>query len=101
MLVERAYNEAHGITPRSTTREISLLVEPEAEEVAYPAMEERHYLHHAAEEAHAYLTPGEVNRKIKEYELEMKKAAKEMRFEEAAHFRDLMRKYQQIELSFG
>lgn len=97
---QRAYNEAHGITPKSTTREISLLVEPEEEEVAYPAMEERHYLH-AAEEAHEYLTPGEVNRKIKEYEAEMKKAAKEMRFEEAAHLRDLMRKYQQIELSFG
>jgi excinuclease ABC subunit B len=99
--IQQEYNETHGIIPTSTTREISLLVEPEEEEVAYPTFEEKHYLPHAAEEAHAYLTPGEVNRKIKEYEAEMKKAAKEMRFEEAAHFRDLMRKYQQIELSFG
>lgn len=100
-IIQQEYNEKHGIIPKSTTREISLLVEPEEEEVAYPSMEERHYLDHAAEEKHEYLTPGEVNRKIKEYEAEMKKAAKEMRFEEAAHFRDLMRKYQQIELSFG
>lgn len=99
--IQQAYNEEHGIIPKSTKREISLLVEPEEEEVAYPEMEERHYLHHAAEEKHEYLTPEEVNRKIKEYEIEMKKAAKEMRYEEAAHYRDLMRKYQQIELSFG
>ena len=98
---QRDYNEAHGIIPKSVKREISLLVEPEEEEVVYPEMEERHYLHHAAEEVHEYLTPGEVNRKIKEYEAEMKRAAKEMRFEEAARCRDLMRKYQQIELSFG
>lgn len=98
---QQAYNEAHGITPRSVKREISLLVEPEVEEEAYPVVDERHSLPHAAEEVHEYLTPGEVNRKIKEYEAEMKRAAKEMRFEEAARCRDLMRKYQQIELSFG
>lgn len=100
-IIQKEYNETHGIIPKSVTREISLLVEPEEEEVTYPSMEERSYLHHAAEEAHEYLTQEEVNRKIKECEAEMKKAAKEMRFEEAAHFRDLMRKYQQIELSFG
>lgn len=98
---QQAYNEAHGITPRSVKREISLLVEPEVEEETYPVVDERHSLPHAAEEVHEYLTPGEVNRKIKEYEAEMKRAAKEMRFEEAARCRDLMRKYQQIELSFG
>lgn len=98
---QEAYNKANGIVPKSVKREISLLVESEEEEVAYPEMEERHDLQHAAEEVHEYLTPGEINRKIKEYEAEMKKAAKEMRFEEAARCRDLMRKYQQIELSFG
>ena len=98
---QKEYNDVHGIIPKSVKREISLLVEPEAEEAAiYPVMEEKLSLH-AAEEVHEYLTPGEVNRKIKEYEAEMKRAAKEMRFEEAARCRDLMRKYQQIELSFG
>lgn len=98
---QQAYNEEHGITPKSVKREISLLVEPEEEEPLYTAQDEERVLRHAAEEVHEYLTPGEVNRKIKEYEAEMKKAAKEMKYEEAARCRDLMRKYQQIELSFG
>lgn len=100
-IYQQAYNEAHGIIPKTVQREISLLVEPEKEEVVYTTGEDFHMASHAAEETHEYLTPGEVNRKIKEYEAEMKRAAKEMRFEDAAHSRDLMRKYQQIELSFG
>lgn len=97
--VQEAYNKEHGIVPTTVRREISLLVEPE-EEVAYAAAEPvKHQM--AAEAVHEYLTPEEVNKKIKEYEAEMKRAAKEMRFEEAAQYRDLMRKYQQIELSFG
>ncbi len=98
-LIQQSYNEANGIIPRSTKRDIALLVEPETE-VAYPLVESEAPLK-VAEEAHEYLTPQEVDRKIKHYENEMKRAAKEMHFEEAAQFRDLMRKYQQMELAFG
>lgn len=97
--IQEAYNTEHGIIPHTVKREISLLVEPEEEEVVYPSAGEEALI--AAEETHEYLTPEEVEKKIKHYEAEMKKAAKEMRFEEAAEFRDMMRKYQQIELSFG
>jgi len=97
--LQTAYNEEHQIIPRTVKREIALLVEPEEEETAYPTNEEERL--EAAEEHQEYLTPDEVNRKIAHYEKEMKRAAKEMRFEEAAQFRDLMRKYQQVELSFG
>ncbi len=98
---QQSYNEKHGITPRTVKREISLLVEPESE-VAYPhALAETTPALKVAEEEHVYLTPAEVDKKIKFHENEMKRAAKEMRFEDAAEHRDLMRKYQQIELSFG
>lgn len=99
--IQQAYNLQHGITPRSTKREITLLVEPEPgnEEIAYPGISEDTM--HVAEEQHEYLTADEINKKIKHYESEMKRAAKEMHFEEAARFRDLMRKYQQLEISFG
>lgn len=98
--IQQAYNEKHGIIPRTTKREIALLVEPvPEEEAAYPTPSEE--LLHVAEETHEYLTTEEINEKIKHYESEMKKAAKSMQFEDAAHYRDLMRKYQQMEISFG
>lgn len=100
-LHQKAYNEANGIIPRSVKREISLLVEPEEDLAVSSSSEQKNVSLQTAKETHEYLTPHEVNRKIKEYEAEMKRAAKEMRFEEAAKCRDLMRKYQQIELSFG
>lgn len=103
--VQEAYNLLHGITPKTVKRDIALLaekIEAEQEEVQYGIY------HHAkapqrvaAEQAQEYLTINEVRAKIKLYETEMKHAAKEMRFEDAAHFRDLMRKYQQLEVSMG
>ncbi len=99
--LQQEYNKKHGITPKTVTREISPLVEPELEEmVAYPATLEQAPMM-AAEEHQEYLTPLEVDQKVKKYEEEMRKASRELRFEDAARFRDLMRKYQQIELSFG
>jgi excinuclease ABC subunit B len=96
------YNKQHGIIPRTVKRDILPLVIPEKEEeiVEYPM---RHKLSQlkVAEEVHEYLTQDEVRHKISHYQDEMKKAAKELRFEDAAHFRDLMKRYQQIELSMS
>jgi len=85
---QEAYNTAHGITPKTVVREISLLVAPDAEK-SLPT---------AAEEKHDYLTRDEIRSRIQLYEKEMKKASKDMRYEDAAHARDMMRKYQSIEL---
>ena len=46
----------------------------------------------------SHLTSEDVNSKIEFYESEMKLAAKELRFEDAAHFRDLLRHYQELQL---
>lgn len=87
--VQQAYNEKHGITPKTVKREIVALVPEEVVEEM------------AAEKTlkHPYLTQEEIDKKVKELESLMKQAAKEYRFEDAAQFRDEMRKYQQIELS--
>ncbi len=98
--LQHEYNELHGIVPRTVKREIALLVESFEEEVTYIHEKEKTHLH-AAEAHHEYLTPEEIRQKIKNYEAEMKLAAKEMRFEDAAQFRDLMRKYQQMEIAFS
>lgn len=97
---QEAYNQEHGIIPRTVKREISVLVESEEDQVSYPAQFADQTLQ-AAEERHQYLTIGEVRQKIKECEVEMRKAAKEMRFEDAAHWRDQMRQYQQLELTLA
>lgn len=96
--LQHEHNIQHGIIPKTVKREIAPLVSEEEEAVYAPTPEP---VMMAAEEHHDYLTDKEIEAKIKTYESEMKKAAKEMRFEDAAHFRDLMRKYQQIEINYG
>ena len=82
---QREYNEKHGIVPQSTKRGdvasleetfgfVEVVPEKKVEEVA------------------------DLETKIKECEIEMKRAAKEMHFEDAARARDLMRYYQNIEM---
>ena len=99
--MQQIYNEQHGIVPTTVKREISLLIEPEQEEEVVYTQAEKPKMLMAAEEHHEYLTEAEVDAKIKKYEAEMKAAAKELRFEDAAHYRDLMKKYKDIEISFG
>lgn len=98
--LQEEYNRKHGITPQTVKREISVLVESDEDQVAYPTQFADQVLQ-AAEAQHHYLTLDEVRKKIKECEVEMKQAAKEMRFEDAAEWRDKMRQFQQIELTLA
>ncbi len=101
-VVQEEYNAAHGIVPHTIKKEISLLVAPDEEvsEAPYSNTAEQALLI-TAEEKQDYFTPQELQKKIKKYEQEMKKASKELRFEDAAHFRDLLRRCQQIEMTDG
>ena len=96
--VQKAYNDKHGITPRTIKKEITVLVEEEKDVYQYETMEEGRMV---AEEPHEYLTLKEVRAKISSYEQLMKEAAKEMQFEDATTYRDLMKKYQKIELTLS
>jgi excinuclease ABC subunit B len=95
--LQHQYNLAHGITPTTIIRGIV----PMVEEIVYEDFDHKGPHHKAAEHAHDYLTLEEVRAKIRENEILMKKAAKEMQYEDAAHFRDLMRHYQQLELELS
>lgn len=94
--VQEKYNQEHGIIPRTVHREISPLVQ----EVIYETEREEKLLK-VAETKHEYLTLEEVRAKVKEKEKAMKQAAKAMQFEEAAEFRDEMRRYQQMEIDLS
>lgn len=88
--VQKDFNEKHGIIPHSTKREhMQELLETFGEVLPTPK---------AKESKSSHLNKNEVEAKIREYEIEMKRAAKEMRFEDAAHFRDLVRHLQQLQL---
>jgi excinuclease ABC subunit B len=97
---QERHNLENGITPRTVIRENSVMVESDEEQVVYDKRLPDHLLK-AAEAAHHYLTIEEVRQKIKECEKEMRQAAKEMRFEDAANARDQMRQYQQMELTLA
>lgn len=86
--VQMEYNKKHGIIPKTIKRDLGFefiendlsLVEKEAK----PKKE--------------HISPSELQKKIEECEKEMKRAAKEWRFEEAARFRDLLRHYQELNM---
>lgn len=95
--IQQVYNEQHGIVPKSTKRDLSPLIQEVEEVLAETGMG----ITMAAEEQRPYLTPDEVRRRIKEYEVEMKRAAKELRFEDASHFRDLMRQMEKLAVTMS
>lgn len=83
---QKAYNEKHGITPKSTTRKMTSELADKNENHDLPALEGK-------------LSPREIEEKIAYYRKEMKRAAKEMQFEEAAKLRDKMHYYEQMEIT--
>lgn len=87
--VQEAYNKEHGITPHTVKRQV-------IEDLAQTFGEVVQTLKEEGDKVPSHLTHGEVTAKIEEYEGEMKRAAKELRFEDAAHFRDLLKHYQEL-----
>jgi len=96
---QRTYNETHGITPTTVSRGISPLIQEVEQELAYEegGGKERK----VAESKQEYLTPDDIRKKIAECATAMKTAAKELRFEDAAHYRDQLRHYEQLEVDLG
>ncbi len=86
--IQQEYNERHGIIPQTIQkRKIEDLAQTFANVV--DTLEEKKITH---------LTTKEIEQKIKEYEKKMKIAAKEMRFEDAAVFRDQLQSYKKLRL---
>lgn len=87
--IQMEYNQKHGITPKSVKREAK-----ESLEETFGVVPEE-----VKQEKKPTITDTkELEEKIRECDVEMKRASKELRFEDAARFRDLMRYYQHLEL---
>ncbi len=88
--IQEAYNIKHGITPHTVSKNA---VENLDETFAGFTLEEK-----APQEKKHFIDAKELASRIKECEKEMKQAAKDFRFEDAARFRDMLRYYQGLEL---
>ena len=90
--LQEAYNQKHGIIPYTVKRQV-------IEDLAETFGEVVQTLKEEGEKVPELLTREEITAKIEEYEKGMKKAAKALQFEEAAHFRDLLKHYQELLLT--
>jgi excinuclease ABC subunit B len=88
--IQMAYNEKHGIIPKSVKRETISSIEE-----SFGLVEDKPI---SAAPVQEHYDISDLESKIRECEAEMKKAAKELRFEDASQARDRMRYYQSLEL---
>jgi excinuclease ABC subunit B len=93
--IQNTYNQAHGIEPRSIVKAVHDITE------RVRTMQAEAYAEASAKLTGTYKTPGELNADdltllIKDLEVEMKHAAKELEFEKAALLRDQIIELRQI-----
>ena len=83
---QMAYNEAHGIVPKTIIKALdnSLVKHKEVE------YEQQRNVMHAAEDKPVYRTQKDLQKAIQEAKRNMEKAVKELNFVEAARYRDEM-----------
>ena len=82
--IQQAYNEEHGITPKSVSKSIREVIEATSQ-----ADGEENYKGKRASE----LTTKELKALVKKLESEMNQAAKDLQFERAAELRDIVFEY--------
>ncbi|MFO7605350.1 MAG: excinuclease ABC subunit UvrB [Desulfurivibrionaceae bacterium] len=91
-IIQKAYNEKHGITPATIKSNIKdIMATIYEKDYVEPVLE-------AAEPDTEFLSLDQLRKKIRESEKEMYRAAEELNFEEAARLRDLVKALKEKEL---
>ena len=88
--IQEAYNEEHGITPKSIVKQVRDLTDRVKAQIS------DEYVLQEGEISAASLPKDELHRMIKELEAEMKAAAKSLEFEKAALLRDQVVELKQV-----
>ncbi len=97
--IQEAYNQAHGIVPRTVISEIKDSVNQHLRASGWTPEEEQPALFQSAEPERAYHSGEELRRDIGELERRMREAAARLAFEEAAGYRDRIRALKMLELA--
>jgi excinuclease ABC subunit B len=92
--VQKEYNRKNSITPESIRKEITDVLASvyEADYVTVPLV---------AEEVLKYASPDELRKAVRQLRTEMVRAAKELRFEDAARLRDQIKELEEVEVVYG
>ena len=98
---QTAYNEKHGITPRTVQKNISDLLSSLGAKGAGSAEADYVTVPLAAEEPDLYVTAEELGKTVRKLEKQMKEAANRMDFEAAADYRDRMQALQRRQIEEG
>jgi len=90
--IQKTYNKKNNITPRSIKKNIDDILNSvyEKDYFQYPEI---------SEESLKYMSPEELNKKIRNLEKMMNLAAKNLEFERAAKYRDQLYKLQKLALN--
>jgi excinuclease ABC subunit B len=94
---QKAYNEANGITPMTVKKNISEVLHSVFERADHVEVE-RAYMGLAEAEQAALDNPAAFQKHLKKLESDMRKAAADLEFEEAARIRDQIRKMEAMDL---
>lgn len=94
---QKAYNEANGITPASVKKNINNALGSVFERADYVETE-RTIMGFAENDQAAFDNPAALQKRIKQLEADMRKAAADLEFEEAARIRDQIRKLEAADL---
>ena len=91
---QKDFNKKNNITPQSVKRKINDILESVYERDYVPLPE-------VAEEKAEYISPEKIPEMIEDLEKKMRKAAKDLRFEEAMEYRNRIRRLKQMALDIS
>jgi len=101
--IQEAYNQAHGITPKTVISEIKDAMAQHLKASGWISAEDAagRFAPVTAEPTILYHSVAEIQREISGLEKKMQEAARQLAFEEAAGYRDRIKELKMMELAVG
>jgi excinuclease ABC subunit B len=99
--MQEDYNQFHKITPTTVISPVKDTIRQYLKEAGYEFDDQDTSLQSAAEEEVEYGSVAELDKEIARLEAEMKRAASELAFEEAAQLRDRIKALRMLEIEIG